>query len=422
MSPPARTRRKPPGGRRRFADKAQEEELVRRIADSYRHYVDLWATARSHSRPKPALVHHLQDDTLPACRRLQDYNTSQINESGREHRASLVRMTWGLAAVGGLGSVAGLVLGYGLARSLRRTIHHFLVRVQGAADRLEPEQATVEWQPDGEPLRDGADALLARVEQAVLRLQQREREFRRTERLATMGQLAAGFAHEIRNPLTSALLLLQTARKDPSAGGLTDEDLDLIEQELNRVERSLQGFLDYARPPKLTRATCDLGDVVRHALALTRARLEPQGVAVDLDVAEDCGLDADREQLRQMVLNLILNALDAMPHGGRLGLRIAADPSAMPAVELTVTDTGQGITAPVLSRLFEPFVTGKDTGLGLGLVVSKRIVEEHGGTIRGWNRQEGGASFVVRLPRSSVAGGPKLVEPQTSDCPGRMSR
>lgn len=381
----------------RLADKDQEREFVQGIADSFRQYLSLWAKARSQSGPKGELVRQLQEEVLPACKRLQDFNSTQIDESEREHRTSLGRMTWGLAIVGGLGSVAGLVLGYGLARGLRRTIQELMVRVQGAAGLLGPELTTVAWQRNGETLRDGTDELLSRVEQAVVRIQQREREVRRAERLAALGQLAAGVAHEIRNPLTAALLLFQTARKDPSAGGLTEEDLDLIEQELQRIERSLQIFLDYARPPTLTRSACDLVEVVRDALALTRGRIDQQGVTVDLDVPPGgCGLDADREQLRQAVLNLILNALDATPCGGRLGLAVRAGAGGI--VELTVTDTGPGISAQVLPRLFEPFATGKETGLGLGLVISKRIVEEHEGTIEGTNRPEGGASFVVRLP------------------------
>src|SRR5262249_29265146 len=109
-----------------------------------------------------------------------------------------------------------------------------------------------------------------------------------------------------------------------------------------------------------------------------------------------CGLEADREQLRQVILNLIRNALDAMPHGGRLGLAVRTFRGR--AVELTLTDTGPGISAPILARLFEPFATGKETWLGLGLVIWKRIVEGHEGTIHGSTRPGGGASFVVRLP------------------------
>src|SRR5262245_27752008 len=325
----------------RLADKDEERDLARRTADSFRAYQEEWAR----SRPGPgggrrAALGWLESDTLPACRRLRAYNTAQIEQSELEHLGALRRLGWGLAAVGGLGSVAGLVLGYGLARSLRRTIHQFLVRVQGASDLLGQEVPTVEWQRAGEPLQDGAEDLARRVEQVVTRLQQREREVRRAERLAAVGQLAAGVAHEIRNPLTAAILLLETARKDPAAGGLTDEDLDFIEQELNRMERSLQAFLDYARPPKLVRAACDLAAVAADALALVRGRAERQRVAVSVDrPAGGCDLDADREQLRQVALNLMLNALDTMPSGGRL--HAAVRPGDAPGVlELVVEDTG----------------------------------------------------------------------------------
>lgn len=382
----------------RFADKEHEQELVRRITISYRQYLNLWAQADKRSDVSSKLVRHLQQDSLPACQELQEFNMGQVDQSQREHRESLHQLIWGLAVIGGLGSVAGLVLGYGLSRGLRRTIQQFLVRVQGAADLLGPEVTTVEWQRAEKPFQNGDDDLLLRIEHAVVRLQRREREVHRVERMAALGQLAAGLAHEIRNPLTSILLLFQTARNDPSAGGLTDEDIDLIEQELHRIERCLQDFLDFARPPKLSRSTCDLAQVVHDALALTKGRIDQQGTAIHLDTpAEICLLDADREQLRQVVVNLILNALDAMPLGGQLGLFVHSSADG-DHIELNVTDTGPGISSQILPRLFEPFATGKDTGLGLGLVISKRIVEEHGGTIRGSNRSEGGASFVVRLP------------------------
>ncbi len=382
----------------RFVDKERERELAAAITASYREYLTKWTGGPASPDRRAALVRHLRDDTLPACRRLRDFNTAQIEESEREHRRSLRQMTWGLAVVGGLGSVGGLVFGYGLARSLRRTIHQFLVRVQGASELLSQEVSAVEWQRAGEPLHDGADELLRRVEQVVLKLQRTEREVRRAERLAAVGQLAAGVAHEIRNPLTSAILLIETGRKDPAAGGLTDEDLDLVEQELHRIERSLQTFLDYARPPKLARSACDLAAVADAALALARGRADQQRVAARLRRPDRaCVLDADREQLRQVVLNLVLNALDAMPHGGTLDVAVTP-PGPDGTAELSVADTGPGIAADILPRLFEPFASGKETGLGLGLVVSKRIVEDHGGTIRGFNQPGGGACFVVRLP------------------------
>ena len=382
----------------RYADQQEERELARRVADRFDEYLDQWRAAPPGPAASSELAGYLRRDLLAAVQDLRAYNGRRLVASEQDHRRSLRDMVWGTLLVGVLGSFAGLLFGYGLARSLRRTIHQFLVRVQGASERLGLEVQAVEWEPVGEPIRDGGEALIRRVEQVVEKLQQKEREVRRAERLAAVGQLAAGVAHEIRNPLTAALLLLETARKDPVVGGLTDEDLTLIEQELLRIERSLQTFLNYARPPKLERAACDPAAVVRDALALVRGRTDQQRVAVTATGPDvPSVLTADREQLRQVVLNLVLNALDAMPHGGTLAVAVTPD-EAGGVVELTVADTGPGIPAHIRPRLFEPFVTGKETGLGLGLVVSKRIVEEHGGTIRGENRPGGGACFTVRLP------------------------
>jgi two-component system sensor histidine kinase HydH len=381
----------------RYADKEDEIVLAKRVTGKFVKYLDLARAAPPGPTGAGELADFLRREMLPAIQALRRYNGERLVESEREHRQALNRMAWGTLAVGGLGSVAGLVFGFGLARSLRRTIHQFLVRVQGASELLGPEAPTVEWERVGEPLRDGGEDLLRKVGQVVQRLQQREREVRRAERLAALGQLAAGLAHEVRNPLTSALLLLETGRKDPAAGGLTPEDLELIEQELHRIERSVQEFIDFARPPKLERAPCDLAAVAREAVALVRGRADLQTVAVRLTVPDrPLVLPADRDQVRQVLLNLVLNALDVMPNGGELAVAVTPGPAG--AVELAVADTGPGISAAMQPRLFEPFATGKETGLGLGLVVSKRIVEEHGGTIVGENQPGGGAQFTVRLP------------------------
>jgi signal transduction histidine kinase len=171
----------------------------------------------------------------------------------------------------------------------------------------------------------------------------------------------------------------------------------VIELEVRRIERSLQTFLDFARPPKLKRTPTDLGTLPEHVVSLVRGRAAKQNVDLRLDRPPgDVVASADADQLRQVLLNLVLNALEVMPTGGRLDIRLRGPADGW--VELSVSDTGPGIAADILPRLFEPFVSDKEAGLGLGLSVSRRIVEDHGGTIRAYNRPEGGACFVVRLP------------------------
>jgi PAS domain S-box-containing protein len=224
----------------------------------------------------------------------------------------------------------------------------------------------------------------------------RERQMVRAEQMAAIGQVAAGVAHELRNPLTSVKGLVQVNLRDAAARGLPAEDLRVIEQEVRRMERTLQTFLDFARPPRPDRRRLDLADVVARVLALVGGRAKKQRVT--LGFAHPPGpaeVDGDQDQLQQLVLNLVLNALDAMPRGGTIQLDLAARDG---AVELVVRDTGPGIAAHILPKVFETFVSSKETGVGLGLPVSQRIAEEHGGSLTAYNQASGGACFTLRLP------------------------
>ena len=135
--------------------------------------------------------------------------------------------------------------------------------------------------------------------------------------------------------------------------------------------------------------------MLQGVLELLKGRAERQRITVRSDIP-DLRAVIDSEQIRQVVVNLCLNAIDAMPNGGMLELAVRAKP--LDRFEIEVSDTGPGIPDAVMARLFQPFVSTKDTGLGLGLVISKRIVDAHGGTILAWNRPEGGSRFTINLP------------------------
>jgi signal transduction histidine kinase len=383
-----------------LADKAEEKRLVGRFQNAWQRYLDALQKPGSESLDQARQI--LEREALPTCEQLAEFNAHQTRQSAQAERDMDFWLIAGLIAIGTVGSLAGLFLGYGVARSLRRSIYHLSVRVQDAADKLGQELPAVALEEDGNlrHLHRQMQVVIREIEQVVEKLQQREREVLRAEQLAAVGQLAAGVAHELRNPLTSIKLLVQTNREEAADAGVIPEDLDIIEQEVRRMERCLQTFLDFARPPRLERQQLDLADPVKRTLDLIGARAAKQGVNVrflrpDLPV----WVEADGEQLQQLVVNLTLNALDMMPQGGLLEVELC--PPQDGQAELRVRDSGPGMAPELLPRLFEPFVSTKETGLGLGLVISRRIAESHGGSLHAANRPDGGACFTLRLPAAA---------------------
>lgn len=229
----------------------------------------------------------------------------------------------------------------------------------------------------------------------------REKEALRAQQMTTLAQLATGVAHEIRNPLTAIKLLVQANRAHLESNGLPSEDLELVEQEIRRMERSVTSLLEFARPVRPERVTTTLQTVVARTQTLIEGRAEKQGVRIKTNSCEHpVNVFGDPDQLQQLLLNLSLNALDAMPDGGIL--RIDIEMQGEEAV-VTVHDSGRGIQGDVMDSLFKPFVTTKKTGIGLGLGICRRIAEDHAGSLRGYNPPEGGACFELRLPHTANA-------------------
>jgi signal transduction histidine kinase len=242
-----------------------------------------------------------------------------------------------------------------------------------------------------------ANVLSAAIERRWLEQRQHDQQLLRAEQMMAIGQVAAGVAHELRNPLTSIKGLIQVNLREARANGLPAEDLAVIEHEIRRMERTLQTFLDFARPPQPERRRLDPAAVAERVFALVAGRAKKQGVSLRLNQPEaPIWLEADQDQLQQLLLNLVLNALDAMPQGGVVEVEIR--PTRDGLIEVQVRDTGPGIAAHILPKVFETFVSSKETGVGLGLPVSKRIAEDHGGSLSAYNLPEGGACFVLHLP------------------------
>jgi two-component system, NtrC family, sensor histidine kinase HydH len=395
----------------------EERSLVHQLVDSFRRYRQGWDTRVAPGQASgddvaTAAVMLLETEILPLCRQLRDYHSLRIEHIAAAYHHTMHWMAWGLASVGSIGALAGLALGYSVARRLRHSIYQLSVRIQDAAGKLRQPLPTVILTAGGDlhQVNEQMQGIVREIERVVEQLQQRDREVLRADQLVAVGQMAAGVAHELRNPLTSIKMLVQANREEAEARGLPAEDLQIIEQEIRRMERCLQTFLDFARPPQPERRPVSLAALVDRMFTLVEGRARKQHVILHCTPpTTPVMVEVDADQIQQLLVNLALNALDAMPQGGSLDVNLGAPVHGQ--VELRVRDTGPGIAPALLPRLFEPFVSSKETGLGLGLVVSRRIAESHGGNLWVTNPPHGGACFVLRLP---VAMQPVVVSSSTT--------
>jgi len=222
------------------------------------------------------------------------------------------------------------------------------------------------------------------------------------ERLAAIGELAATVAHEVRNPLAVIFNCLGSLQKTYAAAGDARALLDILAEEAGRLNQIVSELLDYARPGELLLLDESLEEIVSAAIvAVTGAHASP--VEIELDVPRPLRRQVlDARLVRRAVINLVTNAVQAVPHGGRVVVRVLDEtvPDGS-AVRIEVTDNGPGIPDDILARIFEPFFTTKASGTGLGLAVVKHVAEAHHGDLTVSTRTGGGTTFVMRLPSAS---------------------
>jgi signal transduction histidine kinase len=324
---------------------------------------------------------------------LQDQMNQGVEEAERQERAA----RWAVLALSVLSLAVGLLMLWLSQRALRpiRTLTEAAQRL----GRGSPESVAVPEQ-GGDEL-----ALLAREFNAMAqRLAARERELRaqgeallRSERLAAIGRIAAQITHEIRNPLSSiSLNAEELGERAPEARDLCDA----IVREVDRLAAITEEYLRFARLPKPQMQRADLNDVVRDLLEFVRPELVAAGVSVEQRLSPQLPrVLADVAQLRQLLLNLIRNAKEAMPGGGALRVSTRGGER---AVEIEVRDTGPGIAPERLQRIFDPFFTTKERGTGLGLAMAQEIAQEHGGQLTCESAPGAGTVFTLRVPAAQA--------------------
>jgi signal transduction histidine kinase len=229
----------------------------------------------------------------------------------------------------------------------------------------------------------------------------------RQEKLASLGVFATGIAHEIRNPLTAIKVRLFSLKQSHSPGTSEREDIEVIEAEIDRLERIVKDFLQFARPADPQLKTVSVAFLLDQIRELLSSAMEKRSIELRVHASDDHWIEADANRIKQVLLNLVQNAADSMPKGGTVTLSTRVDQRELfgrtaSVIMIDVIDTGTGMPDEIQKRLFDPFFTTKEFGTGLGLPISARIVERHGGVMEYKTQPNHGTTFTIVLPRSTT--------------------
>ncbi len=263
---------------------------------------------------------------------------------------------------------------------------------------------TIDISPDDDleirELSEDFNAMVKAVEEKDTRLQElAEKTILRSEKLASIGRLASGIAHEINNPLTG-ILTFSSLMLEEMKGTPHEEDLKIIRDETLRCRKIVRGLLDFARDYKTEKTSANLNAIIEDALQLLEKHVNFHDIKIDKGLDPDLPeIKVDVDEMRSMINNLSVNAADAMPEGGRLSISTKLDREARQVI-IRVADTGSGISPENMKRIFEPFFTTKEKGrgTGLGLPMTYGVVKRHNGTIDVKSKVGEGTEFIIRLP------------------------
>lgn len=412
----------------------KEFELIGKVDEGYHEFESQFLdyTSSAAKQDNVVVLEQLNDQQLSAkviepIKECIDYNHQVVALTAANAKVASQHLRLGFLLLGISGCIAGMLFGLGVARTLSRYIVQLDVSIRGVAGKLhdQPRAVQISHLGDLEGLEFSVKRLEDDMERFVERLQARELELLRSEQMAIIGQLAAGMAHEIRNPLMPIKVLVQAALERGPDHGLHGDSLIIVNEEITRLERSVQAFLDFARPPALQTTKADMVDLLSRCVNLVQSQAAQRQIQITSNFpVGPIHTRMDVGQIHQVILNLLLNAMDAMPSGGVIEIEVHAHASSPEPSEyisgesftehdamrllqapanqewfaIYIRDNGPGFSSENLGKAFEPFFTTKETGTGLGLAISKRIILSHGGRILLRNRPEGGAEFTLLLP------------------------
>lgn len=301
-----------------------------------------------------------------------------------------VKIVLGMGGIALFGILAMAGIGFLIARTITAPVEELVRATEKVSSGDLGEKARLDT-------RDEIGRLAGAFNNMIDQLKAFEEKLVESEKLATAGQLTAGLAHEIRNPLTSIKMFGQVLHNRLKEQPEDQRILSSLVKEIDRLDRIIQEMINKTRPGELQLQWSDLNRQVKEVINLAKASFSAEQISIEQELFNHLPkIYMDREKIKQVLWNLILNAKEAMPKGGRLIVSTGMMDNQF--IEMLVEDSGEGIENGEVERLFQPFFTTKPEGVGLGLSMSRKIVEKHGGRLTLENRQEGGIKAVVVLP------------------------
>ena len=387
---------------RTTAQNKDQLAAVSAIEKEYTQYVrkkdrviDLY---KSGDRRRGRLIHAEVRDhfshVLALCEDYKNLHSESIQQAVAVSHTEARRLR--LLAVSAMAT--SFLLGLTLALTLLKQVLHPLRRIAAEADR---RRDTPSAKDEVQALSKSVRGLIANVDKTQTALERSRESLQQAEKLALVGKLAAGMAHSIRNPFTSVKMRLFSLGRTLKLSESQAEDFEVISQEIRHIDSIVQNFLEFSRPPKLKMEPISPSTIIDQTLQLLVHRLKSYDVSVAVErIGPLPEINADPEQLKEVFVNLLINACEAMEKGGSIHIleSLDRDASGKDRVVIRITDTGPGIPPEFQDKLTQPFFTTKDNGTGLGLNIAERIVQEHQGGIAVASPPGRGATFTVTLP------------------------
>lgn len=293
--------------------------------------------------------------------------------------------------------VIGIAVSIFLSMKYTQPIHKLVKVVQKVASGDLTETMEVKGRDEIGELNKSFNEMVKSLKE----MREMEERLRKAEHLSKIGQLASGIAHEIRNPLNFVNLSIDHLRvkhipDDPKDREEFNRIISNIKEEIQRLNSMVDNFLNYGKPVKLNIQMISLTDIIKEVIALADEKLTEQRIKIETNFNSDIQkIPADSQQIKTCFMNLIINAIQAMPNGGKIIINMLISNG---SASIMVKDTGIGIEAENISKIFEPYFTTKESGIGLGLALTKRIVEEHGGSINIISEKGKGTVATIELP------------------------